>query len=240
MIDDCSIYVICWPMDFWNTEKFLHLSASLLSTSYGGFASFCAKRPHNWPHYTACSSPSMLHSCTSWYLFVYLVPSPWVAPHFLLTWKICTCFLCLGLGICRWKACHTEFHAFALCSPCISAFQSVSTIGLRAPQHMAIQNSYGAVPGTWYVYKRYIHSIDEWMNRTSCISQAYGILTSMCARVCIKVPVWKDHESLEWMEEYFFFSMWFCVCMRVKKMVRRHQLICKFVTIVGTGARSIY
>lgn len=43
------------------------------------------------------------------------------------------------------------------------------------------------------------------MNRTSCISQAYGILTSMCARVCIKVPVWKDHESLEWMEEYFFF-----------------------------------
>ena len=58
------------------------------------------------------------------------------------------------------------------------------------------------------------------------------------------VSVYKgDLKSLEWMEEKYFLKSDLCVCvyrLEGKRSQEKHQLICKFVTIVGIGVENIH
>lgn len=144
------IYVLCWPIDLWNTEKFLPPSASSLSTNYRHFASSLAL-------------PQA--SCLLSLLVIIL---------------LYICFLLSGLpfSFCQpgkrilvscvlaspWqKPLHTKFHILALCSHrlarfiplntshCIPAFRSASLD--CEPLRMSVQNTYRTVPGTESVFK---------------------------------------------------------------------------------------
>lgn len=174
VIDVCSIYVICWPMDFWNIEACLPPCASLFSTSYRGYTFSWAKRPHDWSHCTARSSPNMPHSCISWYLCEHLASSPWVVPLFFVNLENTHLFSASWFGhLCCWKALHTNFYALALCShrsPGFTPFNAkLMNICLLvclhhrtespSPLTCLFQRTSGTAPGMWYVFNGWMDKL---------------------------------------------------------------------------------
>ena len=86
---------------------------------------------------------------------------------------------------------------------------------------------------------------NEWMNRTPMdFTNIWHLKKHVCMSmhngICVKRGPWKS--GMDGRE--VFFKKWFlCVCVYIlegKRSQEKHQLICKFVTIVGIGVENIY
>lgn len=252
MIDDCSIYVIFWPMDFWNIEKFLHLSVSLLSTSYSGFAFFFfVPRDHVTDHTTQLALPQACCILALLSIFLYI----WfllLGLPFTFCWpgKYVLVFCVLVWASVVGKP-TTSSSMPLLCVPTAGThFTQITThicflvclyYWTESPPTHGYSKQLWSSAWNLVCFQR-IHSFKRWMNEqnlldfTSIWHLNKHVCMSMYKGTCVKRGPWKS--GMDGRVLFFFFT-WLCVYMRVKKLVRRHQLICKFVTIVGTEARNI-
>lgn len=98
-VDNWWLLYLCHMWTYWFLQygEILPFFCFLALCKLRRFCFFPLKETR--PHWIACTCPSRPFSITPLDLLVHLVPSRWVDLLFLSTWKVVTCFLCLGSGI---------------------------------------------------------------------------------------------------------------------------------------------
>lgn len=194
--DDCSIYVICWPV-YWFLQygEILPSFCFLALYKLRRFCFFPLKETTQQTTLNSLLLPKQAvfhHSFGSFGTFgSFSLGWPSLSVNLESTYLFSVSWF---RHLSSWKTLHIKFHAIALChldsyrltqitlQCCFPVCLHTCTV---SPLHMSIQNTHTTVPGT--VFKRYI----RWMNEQNppWISQTFGILSSMYAWVCIMVPV---------------------------------------------------
>lgn len=108
VMDDCSIYVICWPA-YWFLA-YGEISPSLCFLAFWElqrFGFFPLPRPYNWSRWTSCSS-TVYCTLSLLRIFSYICfLLPVLPSSFSVSWFS---------HLCHWKTLHAMFHVLGFCS----------------------------------------------------------------------------------------------------------------------------